>query len=99
MRKSIVTRTGRETYVTAQIYHVESKETVTVSFFVPGWYPDPGGRALHTAIRKLLAGSDAVLLEVSSCSCGYCRCELQLSDFIKYAKIRHVDKENKEYTD
>lgn len=99
MQQSIVIRSVKETYVTAMIYHVESKESVRVSLFVPGWHPDPGGRMLLKAVRKCFAGTDAVVIDVYKCHCGYCRYELQLTDFIKYAKIRHVDKENKEYTD
>lgn len=99
MHQSIVTRTGRETYVTALIYHVESEETEAASLFVPGWHPDSGGRKLLKAIRKHFAGTDTVVIDVSSCRCGYRLYELPLTEFIKYAKIRHVDKEHKEYTD
>lgn len=99
MHQSIVTRTGKETYVTALIYHVDSDKTERVSLFVPGWHPDPGGRKLLKAVRKRYAGTDTFVIDVYSCRCGYCRYELPLTEFIKYAKIRHVDKENKEYTD
>ena len=99
MRQSIVTRTGKETYVSALIFHEKTKQAVSYRFFVPGWHPDPGGRKLIKAIKKHFMNPDETLIQVESCRCGYCRHELPLTEFIKYAKIRHVDKENKEYTD
>ncbi len=99
MQQSIVTRTGRETYVTALIYQVKTKQAVLYRFFVPGWHPDSGGRKLIKAIKKHFMNPDETLIQVESCRCGYRLYELPLKEFIKYAKIRHVDKEHKEYTD
>lgn len=99
MPQSMVTRNVKETFVTAMIYHVDSKDIVTASFFVPGWHPDPGGRKLIKAARKYFAGTDTVILRIDSCRCGYSRYELPLSDFKKCAMIRHVDKEHQEYTE
>lgn len=96
----MVTRRIKETYVTALFYDPELKSTVEHRFYVPGWYPDPGGRRLIKAIKNLhIRSADVTLVKVESCRCGYCVYQMPLFDFIKRAAEHHETAETKEHND
>ena len=99
MNKPLVIRKLKETSVQALIYNETDKQALTYRFKVPGWYPDPGGRKLIKAIKKHFMDPDESLIRVESCQLGYCKYELPLSEFIKFAKETHVDADQKEITD
>lgn len=99
MNKPLVVRNLKETRVQALIYDEKTKHGVHQWFYVPGWHPDPGGRKLIKAIKKHCMDPDETLIRVESCQLGYCKYELPLSEFIKFAKETHVDKEQKDITD
>ncbi len=99
MNKPLVVRKLKETRVQALVYNEKTKQAVSYRFKVPGWHQDPGGRKLIKSIKKHFMDSDETLIRVESCQLGYCKYELPLSEFIKFAKESHLDEDQKDITD